>query len=183
MTDEERGRAGGEPGSRGSGQETFAERLDRLIGRRGLSNVEMGRRMGLTHGTIANWRHGRTEPSLALIEELSRQLGVSVLYLVTGQPDPHQLWRAFDRARQRWAQAVGGGADPAAAWEEILGTSGLLTDEERDRLRAAEAPLREFLVSVDGVRWVELPEESWRVVRDLVVLLERLERRLREPGP
>ena len=56
--------------------------------RRGLgwSQAELAGRLRVSPSTVGMYEQGRREPSLAGVVELSRALGVSVDYLLTGTP-------------------------------------------------------------------------------------------------
>jgi transcriptional regulator with XRE-family HTH domain len=57
---------------------TFAETLKRLRTKKGLSQVELGRRMFVNNSTVARWESGSRLPDAAMITRLSKVLDVQV---------------------------------------------------------------------------------------------------------
>lgn len=150
---------------------TLAERLDRAAQKSGLTNEEIGERLGVTGGNVAHWRKGRHRPDVETVQRFAAVVGASEYYLLTGKKDHARYAAAFQEAMRQWREAVVGGEDAAAAWERILGRSDLFSVEDRARLSGQSEGLAEFLVSVDGVEWVELSERQHRVIRELIELL------------
>lgn len=59
-------------------EETFGEHLKRLRLEAGLTQQELGAKVGVKHAAISSWELGRTEPQLKLFSPLAKALGVSV---------------------------------------------------------------------------------------------------------
>lgn len=64
--------------------ETIHERITRLRIEHGWSQAELARRMDASAGTVQHWEAGRAIPETKTTPRLSRELGVSVQYLITG---------------------------------------------------------------------------------------------------
>ncbi|MGM9619283.1 MAG: helix-turn-helix domain-containing protein [Oscillospiraceae bacterium] len=65
---------------------------------RGLTQEELGERLGVTNKTVSRWETGRYMPDIDKLQELSAALGVSVNELLTGErmADPAQFARKAD---------------------------------------------------------------------------------------
>jgi len=59
--------------------------IRRLRERRGLTQKELGNRIGVCDKTISKWETGRGLPDVSLIESLAANLGASVAELLAGQ--------------------------------------------------------------------------------------------------
>lgn len=64
--------------------ETIHQRITRLRIEHDWSQAELARRMDVSTGTVQNWEAGRAIPETKNTPRLSRELGVSVQYLITG---------------------------------------------------------------------------------------------------
>ena len=53
----------------------------------GLSQAELARRLHISPSTVGMYEQGRREPSVDTLVALSRIFGVSLDYLLSGQPD------------------------------------------------------------------------------------------------
>lgn len=53
----------------------------------GLSQAELARRLHISPSAIGMYEQGRREPSVDTLIALSREFGVSLDYLLSGQPD------------------------------------------------------------------------------------------------
>lgn len=51
---------------------------------RGLTQRQLAERLGVTDKAVSKWESGRGLPDISLVEDLSRELGVSVAELLTG---------------------------------------------------------------------------------------------------
>lgn len=60
----------------------FCERLKELRQERGIGQVELARRIGVSKGIISMWEHGLREPTFSNLVSLARFFGVSIDYLV-----------------------------------------------------------------------------------------------------
>lgn len=59
-------------------------RIEHYRKKAGLSRAELGRRLGLTPCAVASYEQGRRTPDAQTMDALSRILGVSADYLITG---------------------------------------------------------------------------------------------------
>lgn len=64
----------------------LGERICLLRRRQGWSQAELAKRLCISPSTVGMYEQGRREPSLAGAVEMSRAFGVSVDYLLTGDP-------------------------------------------------------------------------------------------------
>ena len=60
----------------------FCERLKELRQERGIGQVELATRIGVSKGIISMWEHGLREPALSNLVSIARFFGVSIDYLV-----------------------------------------------------------------------------------------------------
>lgn len=78
----------------------------------GLSQAQLAEKLGISPSAMGMYEQGRREPSLQIVGELARILGVSTDYLITGTPSPEdaaavekmladRLQSARERMRQR----------------------------------------------------------------------------------
>ncbi len=61
----------------------LGQRLKYLRGER--SQEDFARKLGLTRSALANYETGRTKPKLSVLREISRKLGLSEDFLLSGQ--------------------------------------------------------------------------------------------------
>ena len=54
---------------------------------RGLSQAELAKKLHISTSAIGMYEQGRREPSVATLIALSKEFGVSLDYLLSGQPD------------------------------------------------------------------------------------------------
>jgi transcriptional regulator with XRE-family HTH domain len=73
----------------------FGARIAALRSRFGWSQAELARRVNISPSTVGMYEQGRREPSLEVIITLSRVLGVSVDFLLTGNSLCPRDWRAL----------------------------------------------------------------------------------------
>ena len=64
----------------------MGERIAQLRQKMGLSQTALAKALGLSASTIAMYEQGRREPSVTIIVTLARTLGVTIDFLLTGQP-------------------------------------------------------------------------------------------------
>lgn len=69
---------------------SFGERFEELLTKNNLSGRELAAKIGVTTGSISNWRHG-SFPSADKACDIARVLGVTVEYLVNGEEPPEAL--------------------------------------------------------------------------------------------
>ena len=64
----------------------MGDRIAELRHKYGLSQAELARSLGLSVSAIAMYEQGRREPSVSILIALAAALGVTIDYLLTGQP-------------------------------------------------------------------------------------------------
>lgn len=62
----------------------FGKRVANLRDELGLTQIELGKRVGVTGTCVWNWEGGNTFPRSAALSKLARSLGTSVEYLSSG---------------------------------------------------------------------------------------------------
>ena len=63
----------------------LGERIGALRRNRGLSQAELAQRLGISPSAMGMYEQGRREPSVQTLVALSRELGVSTDFLLTGK--------------------------------------------------------------------------------------------------
>lgn len=63
----------------------WSERIASLRNRLGWSQSELARRLNISPSTVGMYEQGRREPSVEMLVCISRTLGVSIDFLVTGR--------------------------------------------------------------------------------------------------
>jgi len=66
----------------------FQKRLQQLRERAGLTQNELGQKVGVSRFTVIDWESGKRSPNVEILKKLSLPLGVSVAYLVGETDDP-----------------------------------------------------------------------------------------------
>ena len=56
----------------------------------GLSQAQLAGKLGISPSAMGMYEQGRREPSLQLLGDMARLLGVSTDYLITGSPRPEE---------------------------------------------------------------------------------------------
>ena len=64
----------------------FGSRLNRLRKDAGLTQAQLGGRIGVTARAVSQWENGRTEPALSLLGKLADALGVTLEVLLQTAP-------------------------------------------------------------------------------------------------
>ena len=64
---------------------TFGDRLARAREHTGMDQSQLARRLGVKQATIRNWEADRSEPRANRLSMLSGLLGVSIIWLMTGE--------------------------------------------------------------------------------------------------
>ena len=87
--------------------------LGRRIGfarrRMGLSQAELSERLGVSPAAVGAYEQGRRSPSAAILVALSRTLGISVEFLLTGKPgDQSELFPAAEYALEAQSRTEAG---------------------------------------------------------------------------
>lgn len=97
------------PKRRPTGEEGFGPRLRRLRIAKGLTQAELGARVGLSNRMVAYYEIQGGEPRPELVSKLSAALGVSITVLLAQEPsrahaseapDNVRLWRRFKRLQE-----------------------------------------------------------------------------------
>lgn len=65
-------------------------RIAALRRQAGLSQADLARKLAISPSAMGMYEQGRREPSLRLLGEMARILGVSTDYLITGTPPPEE---------------------------------------------------------------------------------------------
>ena len=60
----------------------FSERLKELRNENGLSQVEVGKKLGVTQSTIAKWESNEREPAQEMLVEIAKFFNISTDYLL-----------------------------------------------------------------------------------------------------
>lgn len=63
----------------------FGDRVAKVRKNKRWSQADLAKRIGVSPSTIGMYEQGRREPCLSLLIALSRELNVSVQYLLTGE--------------------------------------------------------------------------------------------------
>ena len=66
---------------------TFGDRLAKAREYSGMDQAELARRIGVKLATLRNWEADRSEPRANRLSMLSGLLGVSIIWLMTGEGD------------------------------------------------------------------------------------------------
>ena len=66
---------------------TFGDRMTGAREAAGLSQTELARRMGVKVKTVRAWENDQSEPRANKLQMLAGMLGVSIMWLLTGQGD------------------------------------------------------------------------------------------------
>jgi len=66
---------------------TFGDRMTGAREASGLSQTELARRMGVKVKTVRAWENDQSEPRANKLQMLAGMLGVSIMWLLTGQGD------------------------------------------------------------------------------------------------
>ena len=152
---------------------------------RGVSAEWLADQLGCSDSTVRHWWTARSAPSFDTLERYADLCGVSAYWLITGKPDQEDVVARLYRTLEAFREAVRAGESPVAAWEQAMGRTDILTDQERARLSADPVGLRAYLTSVDGMEWVALTPEQHRLVQELVHLFGRYAKEAapRPPAP
>lgn len=71
----------------------------------GWNQAELAQRLGISPSAVGMYEQGRREPSADMLVRLSRVLGVSVDYLLTGQPATEESGKLAAMIRERITSA------------------------------------------------------------------------------
>ncbi|MBQ9779981.1 MAG: helix-turn-helix transcriptional regulator [Clostridia bacterium] len=60
------------------------ERISRLRQKKGMTQIALADKLGVTSQAISKWERGQSFPDVSRLDELAELLGVAVAYLLTG---------------------------------------------------------------------------------------------------
>jgi transcriptional regulator with XRE-family HTH domain len=69
-------------------RERFGTRLRSLRERAGMTQTQLGAKVGVSQGNIATWERNGAIPQLGMVERLAAVLNASAVELLKGQPPP-----------------------------------------------------------------------------------------------
>lgn len=83
-----------------NGEETFGERLRRLLTERSFTSRALSRATDCPQSTLSGWLRGSTPSDFHAVKRIAETLGVSLSYLLTGEvdspPDASELFQDGD---------------------------------------------------------------------------------------
>lgn len=65
----------------------MSDRLCELISELGISQMQFGRRLGLSRASVSKWIKGNNDPSESTIRQICQEYGVSYIWLKRGDGD------------------------------------------------------------------------------------------------
>lgn len=87
----------------------------------GFSQAELARRLHISPSAVGMYEQGRREPSVDTLIALSQVFGVSLDYLLSGQPDTVRDVTALHRwVEDSWTETQSRTQEPAIKKEEIV---------------------------------------------------------------
>ena len=84
----------------------LGQRIGALRRSKGLSQAELAQRLGISASAMGMYEQGRREPAIQTLVTLSRELGVTTDYLLTGRPDSTADADAVTQTAQSLADAA-----------------------------------------------------------------------------
>lgn len=63
----------------------IGQRIKRLRKAKNLTTLDLGMMLYVAQTTVWRWEHGERTPSVYMLVQLARVLGVSIQYLITGE--------------------------------------------------------------------------------------------------
>lgn len=66
-------------------QEKIGKFISKLRKEKKLTQLELGRKLGVTDKTVYKWEKGITAPGISILNDLSRELGITVTELLSGE--------------------------------------------------------------------------------------------------
>jgi len=96
----------GKRGKKPSSGDGFAERLRQLRAQRGLSQEELGEKVGLHYNHIGRYERAESRPSAAKLSALAEALGVSSDYLINGNSTDYARARFEDKELLQMFQEI-----------------------------------------------------------------------------
>ena len=74
-------------------EKEMIDRILNLLQERQINGREFGRRLGMNHSSVSEWRHGKSAPSVETLFKISKYFQVSLDYLVKGTPNAEDSLR------------------------------------------------------------------------------------------
>jgi transcriptional regulator with XRE-family HTH domain len=85
----------------------LGERIGALRRSKGLSQAELAQKLGISASAMGMYEQGRREPAVQTLVALSRELGVTTDYLLTGKPEGVSDAAALTQTAEILADAAG----------------------------------------------------------------------------
>lgn len=156
-------------------QAEIGRRMKEAADAAGLDPYEVARALGVRPPTVYRWYKGLSRPANRFMDEFGRLVCRPASYLWSGVEEIEHLLL-------RWAELARAEVSGSEALRRIKGDYGNLTDEQREVLDDAAAPMLKFLSQIAGQDWSGLPVEAQEeTFRQLVRLLKEW-RRERDNG-
>lgn len=83
---------------------TLYENIFVVAKAKGLQQKELARLIGIRPSALSDWKKGRIKPSIEMLGEIAKHLGVSTDYLLGLTPNPTQ--KAESSPRERMTQEI-----------------------------------------------------------------------------
>lgn len=106
----------------------FGKRVLNLREEQELTQIQLGKRVGVTGTCVWNWEGGNTFPRPVSLSKLARALGTSAEYLTTGEQSPREIDRPAPAASQPIAEVI------MRARREIAAAAGIDLEKVRVNL-------------------------------------------------
>lgn len=71
----------------------FAENLRTALDRSGMTQRQLADRLGVTEVTISRYVRGDRRPRCNILYDISKALGVPVVFLLKGEEEPQNMWK------------------------------------------------------------------------------------------
>lgn len=85
----------------------LGERIGALRRSKGLSQAMLAQKLGISASAMGMYEQGRREPAIQTLVALSRELGVTTDYLLTGKPDGTADAATVSQTAEALADAAG----------------------------------------------------------------------------
>lgn len=120
----------------------------------GLTQEELGERIGIGKSSISEWESGKRVPDFEFLDALADALNVKLGYLIGSTDDstPSKPVENKDDDARAWLEAEGDMLEAESPGDMI------------ERLMAGESPLAISIMKA----FAELPAEEWIRLRDLI---------------
>ena len=74
-------------------EKEMIDRILNLLQERQINGREFGRRLGMNHSSVSEWRQGKSAPSVETLFKISKYFQVSLDYLIKGTHNTEDLLR------------------------------------------------------------------------------------------